>query len=85
MTIAFTKDASLNIDASASGETAVFEFGAGGAVTVRYTLRDTAGRAYVVRDIDFLTFTSSLTTEERTTLMEELRAAAADSAGFSAV
>jgi len=39
----------------------------------------------MVKDIDFLAFTSTLTSEQRSTLLEELRAFAADDAGFTPV
>lgn len=85
MTIAFTRDASIDLDANPAGETATFTFSSPTDVKVRYTLRDVDGKPYTVKDIDFLAFTSTLTPEQRSTLLEELRAFAADDAGFTAV
>lgn len=44
MTIAFTKDASVDIDSNPAGESATFTFSSPTDVKVRYTLRDVDGR-----------------------------------------
>lgn len=85
MPLVFTKDVTIGISDNPEGESANVEARSATDLRVRYTLRDTEGKAYVVEDIDFLTFPCSISTENRGVLVAELRAHVAGLAGFSVV